>query len=93
MTFASKKRGSLGYPLIVDWSVKQGGKESSCLFNLMMRSAFRTLQEKWKILPMGVETRNSGARKEDDREHIIFAGNFTSLLSRRKDLADDCRWH
>ena len=29
-----------------DKSIKQGGKESPSLFNLMMRSTFKTLQEK-----------------------------------------------
>ena len=59
-----------------DKSIKQGGKESPCLFNLMMRSLFRTLQEKWKVLRMGVKTRHSGARQEEDRvSHMIFADN------------------
>ena len=57
-------------------STKQGGKESPCLFNLMMRSVFRTLQEKWKMLRMGVKTRNSVGRQEEDRvSHMIFADN------------------
>ena len=29
-----------------DRSIKRGGKESPCSFNLMVRSVFRTLQEK-----------------------------------------------
>ena len=41
-----------------DKSIKQGGKESPCLFNLMMRSVFRALQEEWKVLRIGVKTRN-----------------------------------
>ena len=58
-----------------DKSIKQGGKESPCLFNLM-RSVFRTLQEKWKVLRMGVKTRNGGARQEEDRvSHMICADN------------------
>ena len=42
----------------------------------MMRSVFRTLQEEWKVLRMGVKTRNRGGRHEEDRvSHMIFAGN------------------
>ena len=59
-----------------DKSIKQGGKESPCLFNLMMRSAFRALQEEWKVLRMGGKTRNSVERREEDRvSHMIFADN------------------
>ena len=36
-----------------DKSIKQGGKESPSLFNLMVRSVFRTLQKEWKKPPMG----------------------------------------
>ena len=60
----------------VDKSIKQGGKESPCLFNLMMRSVFRALQEEWKVLRVGFNTRNSGGRQEEDRvSHMIFADN------------------
>ena len=59
-----------------DKSIKQGGKESPCLFNLMMRSVFRVLQEEWKVLRMGVKTRNSVGQQEEDRvSHMIFADN------------------
>ena len=47
-----------------DKSIKQGGQESPCLFNLMMRSVFKTLQEKWKMLQMGIKTKNSRHRQE-----------------------------
>ena len=30
-----------------DKSIKHGGKESPCLFNMMIRSVFKPLQEKW----------------------------------------------
>ena len=73
MTFASKRPRISGIPF--DKSIKQGGKESPCLFRLM-RSVFRTLQEKWKVMRMGVKTRNSGARQEEDRvSHMICADN------------------
>ena len=36
-----------------DKSIKQGGKESPCLFNLMMRSVFRVLQAEWKEKRVG----------------------------------------
>ena len=59
-----------------DKSIKQGGKESPCLFNLMMRSVFRTWQEEWRVLRMGVRTRNRGCRQEEDKvSHMIFADN------------------
>ena len=59
-----------------DKSIKQGGKESPCLFNLMMRSVFRALQEEWKVLRMGVKIRNSEVRSKEDRlSHMIFADN------------------
>ena len=73
MTFASKRRIS-GIP--IDKSIKQGGKERPCLFTLMKRSVFRALQEKWKVLRVGVKTRNSVGRQEEDRvSHMIFADN------------------
>ena len=57
-----------------DMSIKQGRKESPCLFNLMMRSVFRALQDKWNMLRMGVKMRNCEVRQEEDRvSHMIFA--------------------
>ena len=38
-----------------DKSIKQGGRESPCLFNLMMRSVFRRLQEKLKYVEDGCQ--------------------------------------
>ena len=74
VTFASRKQGSLGYPL--DKSIKQGGKESPCLVNLMMRGVFRTYDDKWSVLRLGVKMRNSEVRQQEDRvSHMIFAGN------------------
>ena len=59
-----------------DKSIKQGGKESPCLFNLMMRNVFRALQEERKVLRMDVKTRNSVGPQEEDRvSHMIFADN------------------
>ena len=73
VTFASKRRIS-GIPIVK--SIKQGGKERPCLFTLMKRSVFRALQEKCKVLRVGVKTRNSVGRQEEDRvSHMIFADN------------------
>ena len=59
-----------------DKSIKQGGKEISCLFNLMIRSVFRTLQEKWNMLRMSGKMRKSEVRQEEDRvSHMICAEN------------------
>ena len=46
MMFASKETRISGIPF--DKSIKQGGKESPCLFNLIMRIFFRVLQAEWK---------------------------------------------
>ena len=43
-----------------DKSIKQGGKESPCLFNLMMKSILRTLQEKRNEMMMGVRIKSGG---------------------------------
>ena len=71
-----------------DTSIKQGGKESPCLFNLMIRSVFRTLQQKWHVLRMGVKTRKSGAQQQEDRvSHMIFADNcYLSAVSKEQIL-------
>ena len=37
-----------------DKSIEQGGKESPCLFNMVMRSVFKPLQEKWNNEKVGV---------------------------------------
>ena len=44
-----------------DKSIKQGGKESPCLVNMMMRSVFKLLQEKCK--KVGVKMRTSERTK------------------------------
>ena len=36
-----------------DKSIEQGGKESPCLFNMMMRSVLKPLQRKWHEESMG----------------------------------------
>ena len=70
-----------------DKSIKQRGKESPCLFHLMMRSVFRTLQEEWKVLRMGVKTNNSGGRQEQDRvSHMIFTDNCYLFNSKEEIL-------
>ena len=59
-----------------DKSINQGGKEIPCLFNLMMRSVFKTMQEEWKNLPMGFKMRGSRTDQEEGRvRHMIFADN------------------
>ena len=46
------------------------------MFNLMMRSFFRKLQEKRIVLRMCVKMRNSEDRKEEDSvSYMIFADN------------------
>ena len=40
-----------------DKSIKQRGKESPLLFNLMVKNVFRTLQKEWNDLGMGVKIR------------------------------------
>ena len=74
MIFASKETRISGIPF--DKSIKQGGKESPCLFNLMMSIFFRVLQAEWKKMQMGVRIRNSVGRHEEGRiNHMIFADN------------------
>ena len=61
MTFVSKKQGSLEYPLINPSNRRKGvpvhcqcdnGEclQGPCMFNVTMRSVFRTMQEEWKKL-------------------------------------------
>ena len=51
-------------------SIKQGGKEIPCLFNLMMRSVFR------KNLRIGIKIRGSRTDQEEESvSHMIFADN------------------
>ena len=73
-----------------DKSIKQGGKESPCLFNLMMRSVFRALQEEWQVLRMGVKTRNSVGRQEEDRvSHMISADNCYLFAESKEQITED----
>ena len=46
-----------------DWSIKQGGKESPCLFNLMMKSVFRRIQKEWDDQQLGVKIKGSEERR------------------------------
>ena len=42
-----------------------------------MKSVFKTSQEKCEIIRIGVKTKNSGHRQDEDRvSHIIFADNY-----------------
>ena len=60
-----------------DKSIKQGRKESPCLFELdMMKSVFKTMQEEWKNLHMMTKIRGSGTGQEEERvSHMIFVDN------------------
>ena len=70
-----------------DKSTKQGGKESPCLFNLMMRNVFRVSQDEWKRMRMGVKIRNSIGRQEEDRiSHMIFADNFCLFAESKEQI-------
>ena len=55
--FCFQERRVSGIPF--DKSTNQGGNESPCLFNMMMVSVFRPLQEKWDNEKMGVEMRTN----------------------------------
>ena len=59
-----------------DKSIKQGGKESPSLFNLMMKSACRNIEKGWKDLWKGVKMRGSETGQEEERvSYMIFADN------------------
>ena len=71
-----------------DKSIKQGGKESSCMFKLMMRSVIRVFKEERKRMRMGVKIRNSVRRQEEDRiSHVIFADNCYFFFAESKNKA------
>ena len=46
-------------------SITQGGKESPCLFDMMMKSVFRALQEKRTNKKIGVAMRANEAQKRE----------------------------
>ena len=70
-----------------DKSTKQGGKESPCLFYLMMRNVFRVSQDEWKRMRMGVKIRNSIGRQEEDRiSPMIFANNFCLFAESKEQI-------
>ena len=53
----------------LDRSIRQGGKESPCLFNLMMKSIFRKIQREWDGQQLGVKMSGS---EEERMSHMIF---------------------
>ena len=55
-----------------DKSIKQGGKVSLCLFNLMMKSVFRKIQKHWDEQQLVVKIKGS---EEGRMNHMIFADN------------------
>ena len=84
MKFVRETRNS-GIPF--DKSIKQGGTESPCLFNLMMRNVSRDQQDEWKRMRMGVKIRNSVGRQEEDRvSHMIFADNGYFFAESREQI-------
>ena len=53
--------------------IKQGGKKSPCLVNMMMRSVFKPQHEEWSGMRMGIRMRNSeGQQKECSVSHMFF---------------------
>ena len=76
-----------------DMSIKQEGKESLCLFNMMMKSVFRTMQKEWKNLRIGIKIRGSEADHEEDRgSHMIFTDNcYIFAETKKSDAEDDWR--
>ena len=70
-------------------SIKQGGKESPTVFNMVMRCWVGTLSTAWKER-QGYKTR-AGAEGEDDElliSHMIFTDNCFILASSRTMLLE-----
>ena len=85
MTFASKRDNNLGHSF--DKSIKQGGKESPCLFNLVMKSIFKTLQEIWQEVQMGIRLQRNWHQHERDRiTRMIFADNCYIFAEKREQM-------
>ena len=73
-----------------DRSVKQGGKESPTLSNMVMRCWLRPLSAVWKEQRQGHKTQ-SGTQDEDDElliSHMICMDNCYILTSRRRMLLE-----
>ena len=52
-----------------------------------MRSVFKTLQEKWNDMRIGVKMRNSeGQQKEDRVSHMIFADNCDLFAASKEQI-------
>ena len=67
--------------------IKHGGKESPCLFNLMMRSVFRVFWAGWKKMRMVVKIRNSVGRREEDRiNQMTFADNCYLFVESKEQI-------
>ena len=65
------------------------GKEIPCLFNMMMRSVFRPLQEKWNGMRMCVTMRNSeGQHKERRVSHMVFADNCYLFAASKEEIRE-----
>ena len=84
MTITSK-RDNLGHSF--DKSIKQGGKESPCLFNLVMKSIFKTLQEKWQEVQMEIRTQRNRHQHERYRiTRMIFAHNCYIFSEKKEQM-------
>ena len=76
-----------------DQSIKQGGKERPCLFN-MMRSVNKPIQEKWNEMMMGVRMKNNEGQQEECRfSHMIFTDNCYLFAALKENQEDDRGHH
>ena len=90
MSFAPKMAGAILREQIggrYDFCFQQGGKESPCLFNLVMKSIFKTLQEKWQEVQMEIRTQRNWHQHERDRiTRMIFADNCYIFAEKREQM-------
>ena len=90
MSFAPKMAGAILREQIggrYDFCFQQGGKESPCLFNLVMKSIFKTLQEKWQKVQMEIRTQRNWHQHERDRiTRMIFAHNCYIFAEKREQM-------
>ena len=88
MTFASRRRQSRAS--LFDKSIKQGGRESPCLSNLMMKSVFRSIQKDWEEQQLGVNIRRS---EEENESHDLSRQLLPLCRNKKSDAEDDQRCH
>ena len=71
----------------IDKSIKQGGKESPWLFNMMMVGVFKPLQGKWNEGKIGVRMRTGEGQQEECRvSHMIFADDCCLFAASKKEI-------